>query len=961
MSKIQHFNIEMSINDKRTIKGFELDNKIKLIFISDPDINVSSCSIAVGAGYLQDEYPGTAHFLEHLLFMGSEKYPEQNDYHSYIQINGGQDNAFTSDNITCYYLVLETSFLKKGIEMLSWFFRAPLLNESHIESEMEIIDSEHNKNILDDEWIMDDIFKNFIKNDSKYKNFGTGNLKSLDGIQKKNIMDFYNKYYTTDNLYVCVVDSKNIEQMITEYLLYFEEIPIKVYNGSDRFQKDNLELINENLIIFNSSSDYLICNFYLIFKIDEKNLIEYQLLYFISYLIGTEYYNSFAFYLKEKDIAKNISSSVEYLFDYSAVINVRLIMVNNNIDKILESYYIILNLLEQIINIPKSKFIDIYNNFIKIKTLKLLYDSTSDPVSISNYVTENMIKGNLSESIIRNNKVPEYNDSIYEKFIEIVKNITIKISSNINFMNIPKSNFIESKWYLSSYYIDNLIENNAKIKELCNITFDFNNIIAIENFLVKNNLSYISDKSCIPQLIHKSEKLCREVYLLEVNKYNKPIGSISIIRKNELLLNKYNKILMNIYEDICYKILNYYLETIADYKLTFNMSVHKDCLIYNFMGIDYELNSFIIQITSKIYPDVVLYNNKKSKEYFDKIIRDIKEYINNLKYNSPYTICSKYLSYLLDNNLTSEEINNYIDKLTWDYFVVEINKCLKYTYEYYLFVGIKKYGYRIEILSKDDYEFNNDNYIKDIIESLELNPNKYLFNINIDSSLNIDTSTEQNIFKNYTIEQFDKNPNEINNCLIRYWICGNKINLIYDSNLKNKLDINVTKQIIKSKLIMEFISEIINEPLIDKIRTIDKLGYIVKADYKIISPLYNSLYFIIIYLVQSSYSIERISESIINFNKFMVKDIKTNYDTYSEKFKLLKKSKLIDLKKNFSNLTEELNAYLSSIVSKNFIFNINVLYWDICSEITFSDDIEPIIHQIIKPKSKYYDIIYEKN
>jgi insulysin len=163
MNYIQYFDIQLSSNEKRNIKGIELENKIKLILISDPEINMSSCSVAVGAGYLQDDFQGTAHFLEHLLFMGSEKYPEQNDYHSYIQINGGYDNAFTTENMTCYYLSLETSFLKKGIEMLSWFFRSPLLDESHIKSEMEIIDSEHNKNILIDNWIMDDVFKNFIR------------------------------------------------------------------------------------------------------------------------------------------------------------------------------------------------------------------------------------------------------------------------------------------------------------------------------------------------------------------------------------------------------------------------------------------------------------------------------------------------------------------------------------------------------------------------------------------------------------------------------------------------------------------------------------------------------------------------------------------------------------------------------------------------------------------------------
>jgi insulysin len=170
----QYFDIDLTINDKRDIRGFTLTNGINIILISDPNLNTSSCSIGINGGYLQDEFEGTAHFLEHLLFMGSSKYPEQNIYHSYIQSAGGQDNAYTSDNITCYYLELETNFLEKGIDMLSWFFREPLLDMKHISSEREIINSEHQKNILSDMWIMDDIFKKFITDKSKYTKFGTG-------------------------------------------------------------------------------------------------------------------------------------------------------------------------------------------------------------------------------------------------------------------------------------------------------------------------------------------------------------------------------------------------------------------------------------------------------------------------------------------------------------------------------------------------------------------------------------------------------------------------------------------------------------------------------------------------------------------------------------------------------------------------------------------------------------------
>jgi len=967
MNKIQYFDIETSINDKRNIKGFELDNKIKVIFVSDPDINFSSCSIAVGAGYLHDEYPGTAHFLEHLLFMGSEKYPEQNDYHSYIQINGGHDNAFTADSMTCYYLALETSFLKKGIEMLSWFFRAPLLNETHISSEMEIIDSEHNKNILSDSWIMDDIFKNFIKDKSKYKKFGTGNLKSLKNITKQDIFDFYNKYYTTDNLFVCVVDSKNINQMTEEYLHYFQSIPIKlIENESNRFKKDKLELIKDNLIIYNSSSDYFIVNYYIILEAEETNLIQFQLIQFINYLIGTEYKDSLGYYLKENDIVKNIGSNIEYFYDYSTNINIQFIMIDNNKDKIIHTYYLVLEMLGQIKSLSNDEFIKLYENYRKIKILELFYDSTNDPISISNEVVENMIKGNISEAIVRNNKVPDYNIFLYQKYIEILENIKIKMTTNINFNDISINKFTKSEWYSSSYFIDNINFykdiTQSKTSLINNIKINFDNIIGIKNFIIKNNLTNDNiDKNSIPELIFESNKLCRKIYLMEQNKYNRPIGSITIVRKNNLLLDKFNKVLIGIYEEICNRILNYFLEVMGGYKLNFNISIYKEHIIYNFIGIEYELNFFTCQIIKQIHPDYIFYSNKKSQKYFNDIIRDMKENLLNFKYNSPYNICSKYISYLLDNNLLPEEKLIFISNLKWNDFVSKINDCLKYSYEYYLLMGIKKYGYYINFLPQNDYNFKFDQYINSIIDSLELNPNNYLLHdFSSNNKINLNKQVNKILFKNYTINSFDTNPNEINNCLIRYWVCGDEINIIYNTNNKNIINYEITKKIIKTKLILGFVANILNEPLFDKIRTIDKLGYIVKVDNKIIYPSVDSMYFIIFFLIQSSYTIERISESIGNFCKFIIKDIKTNHDEYIEKFKLLKESKIIELKKPFSALIEELTSYVESIITKNFIFNINLLYIEICSQINFTDDIEPFIYDIVKSKSKYYDIILNK-
>ena len=55
INKFQFFDIETSINDKRNIKGIILKNGIKIILVSDPNLNISSCSVGIGAGYLHDE------------------------------------------------------------------------------------------------------------------------------------------------------------------------------------------------------------------------------------------------------------------------------------------------------------------------------------------------------------------------------------------------------------------------------------------------------------------------------------------------------------------------------------------------------------------------------------------------------------------------------------------------------------------------------------------------------------------------------------------------------------------------------------------------------------------------------------------------------------------------------------------------------------------------------------------
>lgn len=71
-----------SLSDKRIYRPLLLDNQLECLLISDQDAQKSAAALSVGVGSFLDphEAQGLAHYLEHMLFMGTEKYPEENEY-----------------------------------------------------------------------------------------------------------------------------------------------------------------------------------------------------------------------------------------------------------------------------------------------------------------------------------------------------------------------------------------------------------------------------------------------------------------------------------------------------------------------------------------------------------------------------------------------------------------------------------------------------------------------------------------------------------------------------------------------------------------------------------------------------------------------------------------------------------------------------------------------------------------
>lgn len=932
MVNINNFNIniKLAINDKRNIKGIILKNGIKVILVSDPKVNKSACCVGVNAGHYADEFAGCAHFLEHLLFMGSEKYPDSRDFSSYLEKCGGINNAYTSHYNTCYYIELDTIFLEKGVDMLSWFFRKPILDMIYIKSEMEIINSEHNKNILSDYWIIDDLFRKFSKNqDSKYAKFGTGNLDSLKDITKEDIMKFYDKHYKTYNYYVCIVDSISMDKMIKTYIPYFNDIEPKLKKELN-IPDEKLNLIKNNLIIFKSISEHNFLDIFFIMDCNKSNNTDFQLIKFISYLIGSEYENSLTFYLKEKNLIKHLHSAVNYLLDVEGIINIKIILYENDKDNFLKTIAIFYSFLDKLINIDKKTFKNLYNNYQSIKLIDFLYHDKSSATDMCINTVENMISGNINDAIIRKYKIEDYNDDFYKKFKKNIKNYKLKFITNLIPLNENKLTFVKSKYYNTDYFISDIKKLTFEDK----LDFDFSKIIQINDFQVKYDLLYkIFNKNEIPKLFLKDDK--KEVYVLHTNKYEKPFCQVFIIKKNNDYLQPNNKILLSIYNSFLDKIINYYASNMVDYKCYFSISFTKEYIIYNYSCLNYLLINFINDI-NKFINNVFLDSNEK---YFKNVVDELIEIYYNKKYNSPTQLVSMYLNMLINDDATPNEIIDYLKKINYNVFKEKITSLFKFSKEYILFFG----NFNVENNVKE-----TEKYFNNLIEIVSANEILY-------KSDDGKKQLKGNI-NNYILKKDEYSPKEINNCLYQcYEIKKIKINFV-----KNQIVLSDIKKRIKYQFISSFIADIIHEPLFDRLRTTEKLGYIVRCSYN--TFIHNDyFYFYLIYIVQSTFNIDKIKKCINDFNNFFIDDFIKNTDTYKDKFLSIKKSKLLYYSKNYTSLDDETSYYITAILKNYNIFNLKKLSYEIINNITFND-ITKYINNIFSNESKNnYSILIDIN
>ena len=130
--------------DKRDYRYLKLDNGMRCLLIHDAEADKAGAALDVHVGAALDPAPlyGTAHFLEHMLFQGTEKYPDENEYMDFISKNGGSNNAYTNLTDTNFHFDVSNEAFEETLDRLAQFFITPTFSESSSEREVNAVDSE---------------------------------------------------------------------------------------------------------------------------------------------------------------------------------------------------------------------------------------------------------------------------------------------------------------------------------------------------------------------------------------------------------------------------------------------------------------------------------------------------------------------------------------------------------------------------------------------------------------------------------------------------------------------------------------------------------------------------------------------------------------------------------------------------------------------------------------------------
>ncbi|XP_030040177.2 nardilysin [Manduca sexta] len=364
---------------------------------------LAACALTVGVGSYSDppDMQGLAHFVEHMVFMGSEKYPKENEFDSFIKKKGGSDNASTDCEVTTFYFEIPERHLAHAMDMFSQFFVSPLMLKEAMQREREAIESEFAMALPSDSNRKDQLLSSFFPEGHPARTFTWGNLKSLrDNINDDEKLhraahEFMRRHYSAHRMTVAVqarMDLATLEQYVINTFGRVRNNKLaaddfKPYAYRPDIVTDHFKGLYYVKPVGDTTEVHITWCMKSLMKEYETKPHQY-----ISFLLGHEGKGSLLSYLKKKVWALGIytgnsESGIDYTSMYS-LFSTQIVLTQDglqHVDEVIEATYSYINMLRRL---GPSKHI--FDEIKSVEDTNFRFEEEMQPSDYVETLSENM-------------------------------------------------------------------------------------------------------------------------------------------------------------------------------------------------------------------------------------------------------------------------------------------------------------------------------------------------------------------------------------------------------------------------------------------------------------------------------------------------------------------------------------------------------------------------------------------
>uniref|UniRef100_A0A3P8ZQ31 Nardilysin a (N-arginine dibasic convertase) n=1 Tax=Esox lucius TaxID=8010 RepID=A0A3P8ZQ31_ESOLU len=362
----------------------------------------SAAALCVGVGSFSDpsDLPGLAHFLEHMVFMGSEKYPSENGFDAFLKKHGGSDNASTDCERTIFQFDVQRKKFREALDRWAQFFICPLMIRDAIDREVEAVDSEYQLAKPSDSHRKEMLFGSLAKPGHPMGKFCWGNAKTLKTEPKKKkinvykrLRTFWKRHYSAHYMTLAVQSKEKLDTLEKWVREIFSGVPNNVQPKPD---------FSNLLDPFDTPAFNKLYRVVPVRKVNALTITwalppqekHYRVkpLHYISWLIGHEGTGSILSVLRKKCWALDLfGGNSETGFDQNSTYSIFSISITLT-DQGFQNFYQVSDLVFQYLKMlqslgPQQR---IYEEIQKIEANEFHYQEQTDPIEYVEDICENM-------------------------------------------------------------------------------------------------------------------------------------------------------------------------------------------------------------------------------------------------------------------------------------------------------------------------------------------------------------------------------------------------------------------------------------------------------------------------------------------------------------------------------------------------------------------------------------------